>query len=132
MVEVMATYTSGFDLHFTKDITKKDFMDICNLLGSTPEAITGGGFLFMNGVTGYKTMRIRIPNFPWIYPNTIIEWSNDISILVANGTKTSTFLKAFHGASAWTLDELKKCKDILEKFGILCRNMPTKKELLYQ
>ncbi len=128
----ITTYTRGFDMKFQRTITRKDFISICNRLACSPEQASGGGFLQLDNELGYKTMRLHIQGFPWITSTTMEEWQNDESDLIKEGTKTNTTIKAFHGAPAWTLEELQYHKEILEEYGIQCLKMPTARALVYR
>jgi hypothetical protein len=97
------TYCSGFILKSIKDISKKEFVELCynlqykfniyyntNEYSFSPECITEGGIVFnnFNNETKYKTMRMyftnekdgtRIKNLYGFINNDIKEeWKNDI------------------------------------------------------
>ncbi len=130
MEDHITTYTQGFHMTYNRDITRKDFVQICKNLSCQPELRSGGGFLLMDNDNGYKTMTLHIENFPWIDHNILEEWANDTTILVPKKTKNTTTLKAFHGAPAWTIEELTLYKNILEEFGIKISKMPNKSDLI--
>lgn len=141
------TYTSGYSLKATKDITTHDISNLCINLEKAfgngykfePEPITEGGIVFKNwpGKTDnmYKTMRICFyyhGKWPWINNDQITTWMNNPSIkLLSKGTEIQTFLKSSNGAPQWNIDELKIFESQLLEIG-LKRNdkYPTKGSLL--
>lgn len=134
------SYTSGFKFKCTKDLTKADYIAICEQLSAqlnfiiNPEPIWEGGFLFTN-TKGFKTMRHHVTlnnkdvKWPWITPNTVFEWKDSQEILWPINSECDTFLKAFRGADIWTLEQLKIFSKVFEFYGIKTKKMPTKTSL---
>ena len=146
-----ATYTSGLTLKTERVITKKDIIAMCNLLNNKdeylnlctfePEAITEGGivFKFNDGFDNkwYKTVRLRVYSGnikgKWyrINENVMSEWSENDDIIFDKNQKFTTFLKSFHGAPLFTLDELKIWEECFNKIGIIkVGRYPSKKSLI--
>ena len=152
----LTTYTSGFILTSMRVITKSDFYNICKLLKSEfnayyntteyefePEPITEGGIIFkkmpnmINSLnpskTLYKSMRIYISmlgKYGFITENSLSEWENNQDILCGEKLKLDTYLKSFHGAPLWTIDELKIFKMCFEQHGFKCGKLPKKSDLV--
>lgn len=139
----------GPDLWIYTDITKFDFMKICDEMDCFPENVCEGGFRY-NIEEGYKTIRFsplsynnavlnglinkklgfdKQEHWPWINKNTLSEWRNNSDILIYKNQKINTTLKAFYGAEPFTVDELECWEEVLAKFGIVCKKMPTTKYL---
>ena len=71
--------------------------------------------------------------WPQFNPDTVMEdWKDNTDILVSNGTHGHTYLKAFDGAPAWTMDELNFYCRILANYGILTDVMPKPKDLIWR
>lgn len=144
------TYHRGPDLWIYKDITKSDFVKICDKMDCFPEGICKKGFRY-NIREGYKTIRLDQFNgsnvvlnglievklgfnsegekWPWVDENTLLKWRNNSDILIYKNQKINTTLKAFYGAKPFTVDELECWEEVLSKFGIVCKKMPTAKYL---
>jgi len=128
---------SGFDIKCTKDVTYNDYFELCAELtkrfkvrvGKDWSCEGGFSFYFEDHCLQYKVMRHRMcENGRGMleFPNIALPfWEKNEDILWKSGTKGSTFLKAFHGAPMWKMDELLVFKEILTKNGITCSNMPT-------
>lgn len=148
------TYCSGPKLKFTKDITKEIYIEICEDLSATfaekfggeyifePESITEGGIILVQfpGKQNkmYKTMRHHLTSknyernvrWPWIDKKNVMEdWRDDSGILIPINTLSDTFLKAFHGAPTWTVDEIKLMCEVFTQYQIKCTRLPKKNEL---
>lgn len=152
MVSRINTYTSGFDIFITRDITKGDMVNICNDLTEKfdnkyqfePEPITDG-FLYIKNLK-YKCMRLSCFHAPWVNRNVMEEWKDNNDIFVKKTTDDkfkgrrknygntekgnpngynyySTCLKSFYDAPAWTYDELKTIKEVLEKYDMKTTNI---------
>ncbi len=152
------TYCRGLQCKFTKNITKKEYIEICEELnvgfaekfgGSysfQPESITEGGLVMVQFPSKdgrmYKTMRHRLVynnrlgmrtciSWPWIGGDETIEaWKLDESVLIPSGTESDTFLKAFHGAPCWSIAELILVREVFLKHGIKSAKMPKQGDLL--
>jgi hypothetical protein len=141
------TYTSGYQLKCSRNITSEDILLLCELLeesplGETmtfcPEAITEGG-IRMKAKDGswakyaYRSMRIYYSvQSPCIVEETVKEdWKNrDEPILLCMAKdKIRTHLKAFRGAPLFTLKEIRIWKQCLEKIGFECKKEPTGKSM---
>lgn len=145
------TYTPGLRFKTKKIITKNDIITMCNLLNSnceysnlcefTPEGITGGGILFNFKDNfpkeWYKTVRLRAHcnetrgKWYWINENVMTEWAGNDDIVFQEDTIFSTFLKSFHGAPLFTIDELKIWEECFKQIGIVrVGKYPSKKSLI--
>lgn len=92
----------------------------------------------LNTYGRYKAMRHHLINsmgpayWPQFNPKTVMEeWKENTDILVSNGTHGHTYLKAFDGASEWTMRELTFYRTILANYGILTDIMPKPNDLIY-
>lgn len=117
-----------------------------------PEGISEGGILWKKWpgyeTKHYKTMRVPVNRhagdplekcgssktcrWPYIHERTVmVDWESDESILVykSKQNRIYTYLKAYHGAPAWTVDELNKFKKCFKQFGIHCYRIPSKTKL---
>ena len=145
----MNTYVNGFLLYVTKDISKREFIYLCNRIGDrfndfynsteysfSPELITEGGIIFSN-FTGskYKTMRVfrngtgEISLYGMIPGNVKEIWINDNSSLISNDTFLGTCLKCQYGTPRWTKHELLIFKECFEEFGIMLAGVPMERDL---
>jgi hypothetical protein len=144
-----STYTNGYQLILSEPLTKKKLIQLCHELkrafndfyNSTkfsfePEPITEGGIVFSNySDPFYKTMRISPHNchglYGWIPENVMEEWKENNDILQEPNTKLRTYLKSFHGAPLWTVEELKLFEMCFNKIGIeVLGEYPSKKSLI--
>ena len=147
----MNTYTSGYDLFFTRNITKGDMVNICNDLTSRfnngyifePEPMSDG-FIYIKNQK-YKCMRLSCFRTPLVLPNVMEEWKDSKDIFVSKTVEDNfkgkrkhysstrmgfngqnyigTFLKSFYDAPAWTIKELELIKDVLFEYDILTTNI---------
>ncbi len=150
------TYTTGLSLKTKNNITKHDIITMCNLLNSnceysnlcefTPEGISEGGILFNFKdefpKEWYKSVRLHIRfsenrdengkwNWNWINENVITEWSSNNDIVIQKNIEFTIFLKSFHGAPLFTLDELKIWEECFNQIGIVkVGRYPSKKSLI--
>ena len=126
----MITYTTGLKLKTEKIITKNDIITLCNLLNNRdeysnvcefePEPITEGGILykFKNSDNKfYKSVRFHYFNHDveWytVDGRTVMsEWCGNNDIIINKNIKFILFLKSFHRAPLFTIDELKKSQSI--------------------
>ncbi len=151
--EHINTYCNGFQLVAIKNISKKEFVELCIDLQNefnnyyntndyffSPECITEGGIIFNNfqGSNGYKTMRIYFTDkfggkkdnlYGWINNNIKDEWINDESILINKDNYLGTYLKSFRNAPQWTNEELKIFEKCFIKIGLIINKLPLKKDL---
>lgn len=141
------TATFGGGLVLNKNITKHEYITLCNILSNKltelynetviviPEAIHEGGLQiltkdFIN--TGkYKSFRHHFINnigysykYPFINHDESVKWLNNNNILFPKILEADVTLKAFYGAPVWTIKELKIFKKCFEKFGIKYIKMP--------
>jgi hypothetical protein len=146
----MITYTSGLTLKTERIITKNDIITMCQLLNSNdeytdlcefqPEGITGGGILFKfkNGNnTWYKSVRLCVTSgmsngkWYWINDNYLSEWTGNNDIIFDKNNKFTLFLKSFHGAPLFTVEELKIWEECFNQIGIVTvGKYPSKKSLI--
>ncbi len=153
--EEVNTYCSGFQLISQKNITKKEFVELCNDLqiefnnyyntndySFSPECISEGGIIFNNFENrseGYKTMRIYFTDkdnscrlnslYDTINRNIKQEWIKDENILINKNVYLGTYLKSFRNAPPWTNDELKIFIKCFNNIGLVIKKLPTKKDL---
>jgi hypothetical protein len=152
--KIPTTYCHGFNIKITEDVRKSDYIKMCeaiseginNLNNSNikmqPEAISEGGMV-MTGLDNkewYKTMRHATYKWEWINDDTYDKWKSSDEILWNAGTKSkyashqpstvTTYLKAFHGAPVWTLEELNIIKEVFEEYGFKVTKMPKKTHLV--
>ena len=145
----MTTYTSGLRLKTKRIITKNDIITMCNLLNSNnvysnlcefrPEAITEGGIVFKFNKEcdnkWYKSVRLNVNGntggeWDCINENVMTEWSGNNDLVLKLNTKFTIFLKSFHGAPIFTLDELKIWEECFKQIGIIkVGKYPSKKSL---
>lgn len=148
------TYCPGFQLQAVSDVTRQDFVKLCDDLqikfndyyktdkySFSPECITEGGIIFdnFNSFNNYKTMRVFFTDdtntsrtgklYGWINEKIKEEWMNDKSILIDKGSYIGTTLKSFGNAPQWTNNELKIFLNCFSNSGIVLANLP-KKNLL--
>lgn len=147
----MKTYTSGLTLKTERIITKNDIITMCNLLNSNneysnlcefkPEAITEGGivFKFMDNFDKkwYKSVRLCVgygeSRGQWyrVNENVTTEWTENSDIVFHKNIKFTIFLKSFHGAPLFTVDELKIWEECFNQIGIVkVGKYPSKKSLI--
>ncbi len=112
-------YCEGPQLWTTRDITKDDFMKVCDQMGCHPEAISEGGFKYIN-VPGYKTLRLHLyEQWPHIPKDASVLWRGNSDVIFQKNWLISTTLKAFEGAYPFTRDELDAWREVLMDVGIL-------------
>ena len=151
MVSKINTYCKGYDLFFTRNITKGDMVNICNELTDKfdskyifePEPMSDG-FIYIKNIK-YKCMRLPSFRTPTIDATVMKDWKDSKEIFVEkttddkfNGKRKTysstrigvngynyycTCLKSFHDAPPWTIDELNKIKDVLFNYDILTTNI---------
>ena len=144
----METYTNGLCFKTKKDITKNDIITLIHSLNNNnyylnlcefiPEGISEGGILFKFkddfDKEWYKSVRLGIRGngkWDWIDENVMSEWHNNDDIIFKKNIKFTTFLKSFHGAPIFTLDELKIWEECFKQIGIVrFGRYPSKKSLI--
>ena len=149
------TCTSGLHFKCMKDITQNDIIVLCDLLTTKynglctfqPEAITEGGikFVFNTDCSSkwYKSVRLCVERgdtegkWYWVDDEWRDKWTNCGELIFEKfdyqrkPTKFSTFLKSFHGAPVFTIEELNIWEECFEKIGIRRIGIyPSKKSLL--
>ena len=138
-----STYTSGYSLKATTAITKNDIICLCSELNSRytngttfePEPITEGGikFIFKDNSSWYKSVRLRLCNknkWPWITATVMNDWKDNTDILLHEQDKITLFLKSFHGAPVFTIEELQLWEECFNKIGLVTvGKYPTKNSL---
>ena len=145
----MSTYTRGFTLKTEKNISKDNIITLCNLLESEdnfsdkcefkPEAITEGGIQYkfknVSNDNWYKSVRLgcynSIGKWYWVNDNYLSEWTGNNDIIFEKNKKFTLFLKSFHGAPLFTLEELKIWEKCFNQIGIKkVGKYPSKKSLV--
>lgn len=129
---IKSTYTNGITFKTTKSITKKDMITLCDLLkvkfpndSFEPEAIIEGGIKYKYEDNRYKSVRLCAHynssrgEWPRINDNVMSEWKNNDDIIFPEENTFSTYLKSFHGAPVFTLDELKIWEKCFNEIGIV-------------
>jgi len=127
-----------------KDITKHDIITLCRLLNNEefytnlctfqPEGITEGGIVFkFSDGNWYKTIRFRKRQdglgWPWVNTNVMTDWLDNNDIVININNTFSTFLKSFHGAPPFTIEELKIWGGCFNQIGIRVVTYPSIKSL---
>jgi hypothetical protein len=117
-----------------------------------PEAISEGGILVRCGTESaeaYKSLRFHLklkhdrkymlsldkPNeyrWPTITANVQEEWSGSDEVLFAQNLEGSVFLKAFHGASAWTTQEIRCFAHAFQEAGMTVTRVPVLRRAMRQ
>lgn len=134
----MRTYTYGLTLKTERIITKDDIITMCKLLNSKdkysnlcefqPEAISEGGIVFkFNNLDNkwYKSVRLCVGWYPskgnWylINDNCLSEWSGNNDIIFDKNNEFTLFLKSFHGAPLFTIEELEIWEECFNQIGIV-------------
>jgi len=130
------TYTYGFSFVVGKDVTKSEFIELCELLTNEvffnneyifePEPITEGGIIYrpvnnIGNVFKYKSIRFHNQKSTWPRINTEVlkEWRKNDDILFYKGYKFDTFLKSFGDSPLYTLEELKILASYFNLFGLI-------------
>jgi hypothetical protein len=145
----MATYTNGYSIKSQKNITKHDMIVLCNLLNAnpyytsicefTPEGISEGGikFNFINQPLFYKSVRLRVSHgsargeWPIVNNNVMMEWIGNSDIILEINKQITIFLKSFHGAPLFTIEELKIWEECFGQIGLIkIGKYPSKKSLI--
>lgn len=137
--KIVQTFCAGPTLIITKNISKKDFLQICFLLECAPEELYQGGFQFCNGL---KSLRFHLEQsiipgtstlieptkrsqWPSIDKFTASDWKNNEDVLIHENQEFGTSLKSYFPATAFSLQEINRIKAVIEPFGIIVTNMPT-------
>ena len=141
------TYTQGLTFKTERVITKHDIVAMCEMLNKEemyldlcefePEAISEGGIKFIfNDENWYKSVRLCVnsgtTNGKWylVKNNVLDDWKGSEDIVFQDNTTFSTFLKSFHGAPLFTLDELKVWERCFNEIGVQRKGRyPGKKRL---
>lgn len=146
----MTTNTIGLTLKTEKIITKNDIINMCNLLNNKdeysnlckfePEGISEGGILFKfkdANKKWYKSVRLCVNNgysqgkWYWVSDNYLPEWSESNDIIFNENEQFTLYLKSFHGAPLFTIEELKIWEECFNQIGITrIGKYPTKKSLM--
>ena len=147
----MTTYTIGLTLKTGRIITKDDIITMCKLLNSKdiysnlcefqPEGITEGGIVYKFkdcfDNEWYKSVRLCVNreksrgNWYWINENVMSEWCENNDIIFDENIFFTIFLKSFHGAPLFTINELKIWEECFNQIGIVnVGKYPSKKSLI--
>jgi hypothetical protein len=143
------TNKCGPDLLFRRDISRKEFIEICEEISARftdhfnrngasdvpriykfePEPISEGGLIMtavFTGENGYKSMRIKIWNWPTIDSDTYEKWKNDANILYKadKNCKIGTYLKSYN-TIGWTKKELSIIREVFALHDIRWTNYRT-------
>ena len=144
------THSYGPVINFTRNITKNDFINICNditiylnnyyskyyniknyVIKAVPEQVIEGGILlkFVSDIINcnewYKSIRIYNDNsnYPIINNNDdISNWINNNDIIYKKNSIVKTSLKSLYSAPRWNKDEVIILLNIFNKYGILYNN----------
>lgn len=147
------TYCKGFQLFVNRDITKKEFVSLCDNLqiqfnkyyntdeySFRPECITEGGIVFnnFNDRNKYKTMRLYYTDkdnitisslYGYINSNIKEEWKDSDDVLIKKDNYLDSCLKSFRNAPKWTNEELLIFRELFESIGLSVKKVPKKKDL---
>ena len=143
------TYTSGFKLCFEENFTKRQFIQMLDMLSRLlntsviSDSCVEGGIQFKGGIYDcapypYKSLRFNYKyykrgrhteNVQVSVPLNNELTSDSDEVIFTQGLRINTWLKAFHGSPVWTLDELQVFKQVFEMFDVKVTRMPSKKEL---
>ena len=146
----MTTNTIGLTLKTEKIITKNDIINMCNLLNNKdeysnlckfePEGISEGGILFKfkdANKKWYKSVRLCVNKgysqgkWYWVSDNYLPEWSESNDIIFNKNEQFTLYLKSFHGAPLFTIEELKIWEECFNQIGIIrIGKYPIKKSLM--
>ena len=153
MVEQISTYAPGLTLKTQFFITKDDIITLCKELTKKkcysglcefqPEPISEGGiiFKFKDNINykWYKSVRLCVNSgesrgkWPWVRDNYLSEWTGNEDTIFGSNNKFTLFLKSFHGAPPFTLEELKIWEECFNKIGIIkVGKYPSKRSLKYK
>ena len=144
------TYSCGPVINFTKDITKNDFINICNditiylnnyyskyysvnnfVIKAIPEQVIEGGILIkhisniMECNKWYKSLRIYNDNSTYPVINNydeISNWVNNDDVIYRKTSIVKTSLKSLYSAPRWCKDEIIIILSAFNKHGILYNN----------
>lgn len=139
------TFCPGPKLVITKNITKKDFIQMCNMMGCKPETLSEGGMRCIH-TFGLKSLRFHLENsflkgtcislkvherdkWPSVDDFTMTDWAENNSVLIHGNQEFGTTLKSFMNAHAFTHSELCQWETVFNRFGILCVNIPNQDQL---
>lgn len=154
----LSTYIHGFTLKISTDISKQDFVLLCDKVSRefsetfneeyefAAEGILEGGIQMIKFpgsdklikqprgdlLRPYKSMRFFFhgqKKWPWIPLTWKNDWKNSDEILFEKGTKHSCFLKALYGAPTWTLEELEILANCFKDYDCKITRMPKAKDL---
>jgi hypothetical protein len=139
------TYTSGYVFKSDESFMTKKVVKLCDFLNEEfgdeyefePEPVSEGGILFKKhpGPKGsYKTVRFHTDSkqsWLWIEEDTLQKWREAEDQVIFKGPLViKTFLKAFHGASAFAIGELDAFERGFESIGFTrSGRKPAKKTL---
>lgn len=130
------TYACGPRLRATAHVRLRDVQSAVECLRSSGvpvklEGVDGGGLVWTKG-PGYRSIRLGIPDWPWINDDgTPVAEGNWDAVVMSAGQTFSTTLKAFHGAPPFTVDELATLFNIICAAidGVKASHMPAAKHL---
>lgn len=136
------TYTNGFQLKAIKNITKNDFLLLCDFLNENfenitfePEPITEGGIVYKPNLSSdkyYKSFRLNLNDIrKWrITEEVMSSWRNNEDVVIYKNEIIHPFLKAFYEAPSYTQDELKIWESGFSQIGLIVKGRyPSKKSL---
>lgn len=129
----LTTYEDGPSLYFESDLSKGEFMEICNVLNEMfkhklvflPDQISDGGLKIQLANTPqnknfiYKSMRFQVNDWPWI--DNVEDWYNNDETLFHKGKKIYTFLRA-SGAPCWTGKEVLAIRAAMYRYNVILEN----------
>ena len=119
---IIHTYKDGPTFKIGDSFTMRNVMNIIEKMNNAiphhefePEPISEGGIRIKSDGKPFKTIRLRVKNWPWITPGAEIDLDRE---LTCEKNVMYTFLKSFNGASPWTKDEIKCIDLIFEEEGL--------------
>lgn len=149
MASGITTYGPGPKLYVSRDITKADFMHVCDQMGCHPEPICEGGLRYIN-IPGYKSMRLQLyaatkvstgkkgniifhrdrvdqaDHWPCIKPDTPQAWRGNNEVVLHANQYIPTYLKAFENAKPFTTEEMGAWRAAFES---VCIFIPKQKNM---
>ncbi len=128
------TNRPAFKIQFTKNITRSQFIVMCNKLTEKigngfkirPDLISEGGFIFSkDGFSidkAYKAMRFYFGcDYPYIRTDVMIDWINDNTILIpiSNNPQAYVGIISNYIAPKWTTEEIEIFKQVFIEYGAI-------------
>lgn len=142
------TYTDGFKMKCTRNITKGDYMALFSIITkrlnqyyNDPNHVVSLDYVSNGDEFGFCFNNYPDPAFKgmkhWFYynDNYIQVWAQDNwvgndEVIIPAGSEGRTFVKSFFGAPVWTIKELDIFKECFTLVGMKCGRNPSAKSLI--